>query len=772
MAKISNENKELIEENLEYLGLDLENIPDFLTEFEPLNFRPLKSYDDVLYKVYRYVDVKNIEILISPTDRLTDLKERYKLASPIITYLDSTNEQNIEKFATFLKMLTIMDRNKIEEIEEEQKKLKEKIPCEVKYSNHFIWQIYYSAVSKKYFMLVPTNEKDASSLFYLLKKQIESINNVIEEKIFVPITHLDYSGLYLTKFEIADMENYLWYFTKDWASIYEVFDKNNEMSIRIVGQTNVYEKIKSKYFIELKNKDEAIQFYKLLKAAFILSTAVPEEYQIETRIAENGSLELYHKGKLLQYKELTKYINDEYSQKIDRIKIEIGESKKLERRLKRFNKIVEDLTQEYLLKQKQIATFLECKKTFLGRVKYYFKKKKNIPTENKKEILKERDEENSKEQDNLYEVKQQYTIEDLINICAKLQEKVKQNNNLNLDIKAIENKKEILSKKVDNAELYIKEIDKHKKSLFEFWKFTKKDEIQTLAEGVAEEDKKERILKYFNFETDLEDLGKNIDEMQRRKLSKNETDSVFAAKQVIDSIRALLSTEEKQGDESLSLLHQEVLEKELNYLKEEYSSNIEYITIKDFDIFGGLTNDYTKIKTINNQKHREIEKDKYKVLNINLETDLETYIRNLKGYITFIKEAFNKIKLPYNMSVYKNKNDEKIENIDIWNINPQEALTEMLNNSKNEECVLWKLNLKENMPILFYTNIMFFDNFNKTLPEGMDLSTEVLVDSNRFILKSVKEDQFNINVVNNNQELLTKKIKVYEYDAEVRQENP
>ena len=49
-----------------------------------------------------------------------------------------------------------------------------------------------------------------------------------------------------------------------------------------------------------------------------------------------------------------------------------------------------------------------------------------------------------------------------------------------------------LSKKIENAELYIKEIEKHKKSIFEFWKFTNKDEKNQLSEGISkiEEDKK------------------------------------------------------------------------------------------------------------------------------------------------------------------------------------------------------------------------------------------------------------------------------------------
>lgn len=769
MAKITNENNEIIETNLKYIGLNLDEIPEFLKEHEPLSFRPLKSYDDIVYKVYRYIDITKIEILITPTDRLTDLKEKYKLASPIYTYLDDQTEENIEKFAIFLKMVSNMDISKIEKIEEEQEKLKDKIPYKIKYQNHYIWQIYYSDYAQKYFMLVPTNEQDNNALFYLLKEQIDAQKKEKRKYIFAPITHLDYSGQFLTKSEIADIENYLWYFTREWPSVYEVYNNKNEMSIRIVGTTEVYEKIKSDYCIVLNSKEEAIKFYKLLKAMFILSTGIPEKYKFDSKISEDGSLAFYHNETQLVYEGLSEFINKEYQEKIEKIKREISETTKLKRRLKRFNQLVEELTQDYLARQRQIATFLECKKTFFGRVKYFFKKKKEVPVATKKESLRDREENKEAEElKNLYEEKEQYTIEDLINICTKLQEKEKENTNLNLDIKAIETKKEVLAKKIDNADLYIKEIDSHKKSIFEFWKYTSKDEVQTLHEGEEQEEgKKEKIAKFFNYETDLEDLGKIVDEIQRRKLSKNEADAIFAIQYAKDSMREIIK--EKYNKEENNIIDKSIIEKELNSLKEEYTNNLEYITIKDIDIFGGLSEDKTKIKMIHNQKHREIGKDKYKILNVNLDTTLEAYIDTLKHYTNLIMEAFNKIVTPYNMSVYKINHKKKVEGIDIFNINPQKELEKVVNNKK-EKIILIRINVKENMPMLFYSNIIYYDNFNKTLPLGMDLSTEVLIDSYKMNLKEPKESSFYINYEINEFEIKTNLIQVYEYTEEIQTE--
>ncbi len=774
MPRKTKESDQTLENNLEYIGLNLSKIPNFLKQYESLNFRPSKSYDETVYKVYKYINIKEIQILITPCDRLTDIKERYKLASPIVEYLDSKSEDNIEKFATFLKMVSTMKKDRIEEIAKEQEILNSQIPYEVKYPNNYIWQIYYSDVAKKYFMLVPTNEQDNNALFYLLKEQIANVRARKPRFIFAPVSHLEYSGAFLTKSEIADMENYLWYFTKEWPNIYEVYDKQEEMFLKIVGVTNIYEKMQSTYSITLDTKKKATELYKLLKAMFILATGAKEEYHFITKINQDGEIEFWNNNTKIEYEKLSEFIKLEYLDKIDKVKYEQKERKELKRKVDKFKIVIEDLTQEYLLKQRQIATFLECKKSFFGRVRYFFKKKKDDQIEKKPVKQPRTEEEKDNSLNELFELKEQYTIEDLISICTKLEELKKENTNLELDLNAIETKEEILSKKVDNAELYIKEIDKHKKSIFEFWKFTKKDEVATLNEGEGEEgNEKVKMRKYFDYIEDLEKLGQKMDELQRRKLSKNEMDALFAIRQVPESFREL----EKEKETSVEVYEQKdaeevkkkskkisPLEKDLEQLKEEYEKDIEVINAKDFDIFGNLVEDKTKVKSINNVKHREIEKDKYKVLNINMDTDIKLYVENLESYLSLIKEALNKIQSPYDMSVYCINSKKGIEGINIFDINPETALKNELD-SKKSKIILCRINIKENTPALFYTNIMFYDNFNKTLPVGMNLSTEVLVDVNKLKLDFKGEETFYINHKENEFDFTTKEVKLYEYEV-------
>lgn len=299
-----------IKEKLEYIGLDLENIPKELKEYKPLEFRIPKFYEEKQYRQYRYIPVKDIQILLSPTNRLDEIEEKYKQARPLAEYLDGESEDNILKYTTFLSMLKQFKINEVEEIEKEQANLNKKIPFKVKYENNYLWQIYYSENTNQYFMLVPTEDSNYSTFFFLIKKQLEKKKN---EKIFVPVRNVEYSSKYLKKSEYEDIENYLWLFTKDWPLVYEVYDKRNKLSIHIVGETEVYNKIKSPYKIKLTSKENANQFYKLLKAMFILQTELPHYFYFKTNISKSGDIEFYLEDRKIEYIDIAEWISNEYS---------------------------------------------------------------------------------------------------------------------------------------------------------------------------------------------------------------------------------------------------------------------------------------------------------------------------------------------------------------------------------------------------------------------------------------------------------------------------
>ena len=767
MPRNTDENKNILEDKLKFIGLNLKRLPSFLKDFEPLNFKPTKSHDDINYKIYKYVNVLDVEILLTPLDRTADLEQRYKKAESLCNYLDTSTKKNAEKFETFMEMLDNLDLDEIEKLDQEQEKLNEQIPLKVKYKNNYIWQIYYAPESKKYFMLVPTTEVNNSALFYLIKKQIESKKSKKKFYIFVPITHMEYSGNLYTSLQITDLENYLWYFTKEWPTIFEVFDKNGNSTIKIVGKAKVYDNIVSDYIMEFKDKDSCIEKYKLLKALFLLSTSFPNDYTFKTAIGEEGELEFKYNGQFIKYENLPEFIKEQAKEKTEEIKTTIKEKAKKEALLKKLKKKIEEQNAEYLEKQKQISTFLECKKTFFGKVKYFFngRKKKEVVSIKRRVNNEEEQEEVQAPQKEIvtYEFveKKIYTIEDIIEIVTKLDSIRKEYKNIDLDVKAAELKTENLTRKIKNAKIYIAEINSHKKSIFEFWKFANKDELPGLNEGDLDENENDKIGKIFDVDSDIAELGKKIDEVQRVKLSKNEADALFVFRYCSRTMQILNETK-KSTDLTEKQLKE--IEKELKQLKKSFNADLKNINLIEFDVFGSILSNEKDKSSINNVRHRENQKDKYRILNINKEIILEDFIDNVRNCLNLVKEVLNKIKTNSELSIYKLSSKKmKIENLNIFNINPKNEFKDV-DFSKDKEVYLYKINIKENTPVAFYTNYVFYDNFNKTLPVGMDISTEILFDTFKSKIKEINQETFNINVYDDEYTSKVLKVNVIEYE--------
>ncbi|MCI8621544.1 MAG: hypothetical protein HFJ50_07585 [Clostridia bacterium] len=216
------------------------------------------------------------------------------MASPLYTYLEPKGEEGILKHTIFLKMVQEMQISEVEKLEAEQKVLEKEIPFKVKYRENYLWQIYYSEYSKTYYMIAPIEDLDCSSLFYLIKQKIKYEKTGKEKNIFVPISYLDYSKRYFTKSQVSDLEKYIWEFTKEWPLMYEVYDKNENMSFQIVGNTRVYERVNSVYKIKLNDEEEALKFYRLIKALFILETEFPSRYKFEVRISDNRRARIFN----------------------------------------------------------------------------------------------------------------------------------------------------------------------------------------------------------------------------------------------------------------------------------------------------------------------------------------------------------------------------------------------------------------------------------------------------------------------------------------------
>ena len=768
-----------IKENLKYLGLNLEEAKNQFENYEPLKFRVPKFYDEKQYRQYRYIPIKDIQILLTPANRLDDIQEKYKKASPISEYLDTENEENYLKHTTFLRMLKELKIENVEKVQEEQTKLNRKIPFKVKFEGNYLWQIYYSEDTNQYFMLVPTEDTDYSTFFFLLKKQLEKKKT---GKIFVPIRNLSYSNTYYKKSEFEDIENYLWLFTKDWPLIYEVYDKSEKLSIHIVGETEVYGKIRSQYKIKINNLVEANQFYKLLKAMFILQTELPHYFEFRTNITKGGEIEFYNNDYKIEYENIAEWINEEYEVGIEKQELIQELLKENSIKLENLKVIAASQEIEYLAKEKQISTFLECKKTFFGKFKYYFKyskkNKKNTikdnllddeeEKENKNKPKEELKDDKTKTESSSRKKKENYTIEELVELYKEYEVKETELKNILMDVNALKLKNKNMAKKIENATNFIQEIDNHKRSIFEFWKYSNKDEVASLAEGEEEEvNILKKVTKVFDYHQDLENFGNTMDQVERKALTKSETDSIYLT---TTNIFPLLN----------KVKNNEVLPKEiennLKDLKKEAQEENVLNEIEEFDIFGGMSQDATKISKIANKNHREIAKDKFNILEINKNTKPIGYKLALETVVDNIKKALDKVVIIEDMPIYKIVENEKLDakDFNIFNINPENEIRENIKNKSNK-FNLYKVNVKRGINAISYTNIIFYDNQNKTLPIGQNISTKILVDLSNVDVKLINRTSFKITEIEDEKDdfskVNVKTINVLEYDVILREED-
>ena len=749
---------------LEYIGLDLENIPETLKIVEEIKYKPAVGIDEKKYKQYKFVPIKEIEILLSPTNRLDETKEKYEKASPLEKYLLPQTEEDEEKKETFIRMLKEVKIEEIEKIEKEQQDITKKIPFKIRYPGNYLWQIYYSQTSDKYFMIVPTEDKDYSTFFFILKKQLEKKK---AGKIFVPISNSDYTKQLLNKTEIQSLENYLWLFTKDWPSIYEVYDKTDKVTLQIVGQTEVYGKIKSEYKVKLSNKIDATKFFKLVKALFILQSELPNYYQFETQIDKQASLELTYNGKKMEYDELTEFVNEEYKRLIEIEKKAIEENKDLIEKLERLKNQAEELEVEYLSKEKQISTFLECKKTFFGKVKYFFKYGGKKSKKNEENIVKENKIKKTEKVEEYVEeeIKKQYTLTELLDKGKEATEKENNLKNTKMDINALKLKNVNLVKKIENASAFIEEIDNHKKSIFEFWKYSNKDEVQALEEGEEEPINIKPHSKTFDYEEDFEEYGENIDKIQKEILTADEMDSIYLATTNQAEIMSKLKTDKLEPKE---------LDKWLKQIKTDLKNEKDLTEDDVTDVFGNLSEDTRKIKKLANKTHREQPRNKYSILKISKSTKVVEYKTALNYAISQILEATNKNSFDQNISGYmwtlEGKNIDPNE-INIFNLNPEKEIEEALYNSEETKLNLYKMNLKKGTKGIAFSNCIYFYNQNRTLPLGMDCDTRIIVnlldtnlhlDSKRVIKVGKFEDE-----KDETSKLIVKTINVLEYTIDV-----
>lgn len=146
------------------------------------------------------------------------------------------------------------------------------------------------------------------------------------------------------------------------------------------------------------------------------------------------------------------------------------------------------------------------------------------------------------------------------------------------------------------------------------------------------------------------------------------------------------------------------------------------------------------------------------------------FLEKMTSQIKYLEEAFIKCKNLIELPIYRIYDiSEKIDNknFERYSINIEEAIKDYKGKTNNINLV--KINLKKDIPLIYLTNIIFYENNNMTLPKGSYNTKDVLVDLGKIELKEKNREKIILNRFSDNVHF-SKNINIIEYDSIIKEE--
>ena len=308
---------------------------------------------------------------------------------------------------------------------------------------------------------------------------------------------------------------------------------------------------------------------------------------------------------------------------------------------------------------------------------------------------------------------------------------------------------------------YIKEISIEKKSLIGFFKYTNKDRKDAITKP-EDEYKEEKLHKIFNYDLDFLKFAEDMDKKIRKNLDNDEISSIYLN---INGMIKYINKYREYSENKNENMEEYYQELEL-YLKELKKIYIEIYgeNSVDYDIFGNSQN-FKTTRYLRERAFREEDRELYKEMKFKKNMNLENLKDIIKENLDNIQNAISKIKIDMEVDIYKIGNwtsKLKENSIEIYNLNINE---EKINIGKEDKTYnLYHLNIPAESNMLPLTNIVFYTNNNKTLPEGMDVSTQVIIDMSKynFVVSEYINTKINISEGIYSK---TKNLNIYRYRA-------
>ena len=349
------------------------------------NIKQEAILENNMKKVYKYIPISKIDVMVTNHSRNDKIKDKLRDAMPIVKYIYSKEFKDFDKVRLEY-LLKDYDNQKYEEIDHLQKQLLEKEPFKIIYEEDIFYEIYYMKEENRYILLICTEDIVFKEIQYMLQKKAEYYISRKEEYIYAGIVNLEYSENFLYKEEIEELEDIVWYFTKSWPTTllgsapnawpitYELYNNKNEYSIEIVGDFEIYNGLISPYRISLKNKNKAVEYLKLAKALMTLEKDTNKYLKFQTIISEKDGLEFKYNDNDIILKDIPDFLLVNYVKLYEETMVYIDENMAKELKFKRLTE--EKLKKEEKLNdlQNYITTFLDSKKTFFGKFRYFLGK--------------------------------------------------------------------------------------------------------------------------------------------------------------------------------------------------------------------------------------------------------------------------------------------------------------------------------------------------------------------------------------------------------------
>ena len=152
------------------------------------------------------------------------------------------------------------------------------------------------------------------------------------------------------------------------------------------------------------------------------------------------------------------------------------------------------------------------------------------------------------------------------------------------------------------------------------------------------------------------------------------------------------------------------------------------------------------------------------------------YKVNLSQAIWRINEALNKITTSQDIVAYMwTEDDENIDanKINIFNLNVEDEVQKAIEKSENSKINLYKIKLTKGSNVIAFSNCIYYDNQNKTLPIGMDNDTRIIAKLNDMDIKLESKKVIRIGKLDDDEmgtKLIIKNINVLEYSVKQMEE--